>query len=405
MDKTQLFSSIEQVFELIPGNAYIKDVKGHYLVCNTQQLKLLGVTSIEALRGKTDKDLYPKHIAENFIKMDEEIIATHQEQTLQEIGIGTDGNEKIFSIKKRIFYNENRAVVGIIGIGIDITEMKKAEDKVFELDTIISQFPGQRTPLTGILGCAHLIQAQASNAEKVTEYAIDLVASGNALIASLMKNKVRQIVVKLSISDSGVGIPLEKRHEVYTRFKRLVPSYQGNYSGTGLGLSVVKQFIDDLGAEIYLSSNQSGSIFTCLIPFQAPLLTNEVDDEDQQQPQVFVPKLECFQNIPILDMARAFELMGNQDLVQEGLTLLVNGLNEELKQLKQHHRKNDWTAIRALVHKWKGGASYCGTRRLEQACLQLETYLEQNCCEEAEGFYAQLIQVAEMTKHMVRKYT
>ncbi|WP_342220410.1 ATP-binding protein [Rickettsiella endosymbiont of Miltochrista miniata] len=48
---------------------------------------------------------------------------------------------------------------------------------------------------------------------------------------------------------------------------------QGIYSGVGLGLPIIKQFLDDLQAEIYLESqSKQGSSFTCLIPFQEPLL-------------------------------------------------------------------------------------------------------------------------------------
>ncbi len=87
--------------------------------------------------------------------------------------------------------------------------------------------------------------------------------------ASLMRKKTRQLVIKLSVSDTGIGIPLARQSEVYTRFKRLTPSSQGIYPGMGLGLSVVKQFIHDLGGEIQLNSKlDQGSTFTCLIPFE-----------------------------------------------------------------------------------------------------------------------------------------
>lgn len=65
------------------------------------------------------------------------------------------------------------------------------------------------------------------------------------------------------------------------QFKRLTPSYQGIYKGAGLGLSVVKQFIDELGGEIYVDSEvRQGTTFTCLIPLKISLLDDATGVDD-----------------------------------------------------------------------------------------------------------------------------
>lgn len=93
------------------------------------------------------------------------------------------------------------------------------------------------------------------------------------LSALLAKRDDQKMVLKLIVEDSGMGIPKDKQHEIYVQFKRLTPSYQGIYKGAGLGLAVVKQFIDELNGEIYVKSElQKGTCFTCIIPLQAPLL-------------------------------------------------------------------------------------------------------------------------------------
>lgn len=105
------------------------------------------------------------------------------------------------------------------------------------------------------------------------------------LIALLAKRNQRELVLKLIIEDSGIGIPKDKQQEIYVQFKRLIPSYKGIYKGAGLGLAVVKQFIDELGGEIYLESEtRKGSRFTCLIPLQEPLLDDDfgVNDEEPE---------------------------------------------------------------------------------------------------------------------------
>ncbi len=119
--------------------------------------------------------------------------------------------------------------------------------------------------------------------DKIRLHRVALELIGNALNftdighvtinVNLAKSENRQLIIKMTVSDSGIGIPKDKQQEIYIQFKRLTPSYQGIYKGAGLGLYVVKQFIDELGGEIYVESElRKGTSFTCLIPLQEPLL-------------------------------------------------------------------------------------------------------------------------------------
>ncbi len=89
------------------------------------------------------------------------------------------------------------------------------------------------------------------------------------LIKPTPQNKgILQFIVK----DSGAGIPEEKQQYVYEQFTRLIPANKGTYKGLGLGLTIVKQFMQDLGGEIEIKSHlRKGSVFTCTIPFKLPL--------------------------------------------------------------------------------------------------------------------------------------
>lgn len=102
--------------------------------------------------------------------------------------------------------------------------------------------------------------------------------------ATMAKNENQNVVVKIVVEDSGIGIPLDKQQEVFARFKRLTPSYEGIYKGAGLGLAVIKQFIDDLEAEIYVESQLGrGSIFTCLIPLKKALVEDTFGVDTAQE--------------------------------------------------------------------------------------------------------------------------
>lgn len=138
--------------------------------------------------------------------------------------------------------------------------------------------------------------------DKIRLHRIVLELIGNALNftdrgyvtidMSLAKEEHRELIIKITVADSGIGIPKEKQQEIYLQFKRLTPSYQGIYKGSGLGLYVVKQFIDELGGEIYVDSEpRKGTIFTCLIPIQEALLddaTGVAPEEDLKKEQAYM---------------------------------------------------------------------------------------------------------------------
>ncbi|CAM4415343.1 MAG: Sensor histidine kinase RcsC [Legionella sp.] len=99
----------------------------------------------------------------------------------------------------------------------------------------------------------------------------------------LAKKQGRNFVMKLIVHDSGIGMSQENQQDIYLQFKRLTPSYQGIYNGPGLGLYVVKQFIDDLAGEIYIASElHKGTSFTCIIPLQESLLNDEQGADKEQ---------------------------------------------------------------------------------------------------------------------------
>ncbi len=81
------------------------------------------------------------------------------------------------------------------------------------------------------------------------------------------------IIIKFNVKDTGVGMPKEEQNIIFEKFSKLTPSHRGIYPGKGLGLKIVKQFLDELGGEIHVESKRNeGSTFIALIPYKLPLL-------------------------------------------------------------------------------------------------------------------------------------
>lgn len=100
-----------------------------------------------------------------------------------------------------------------------------------------------------------------SNAIKFTE-------QGSIVVSIVLLNKKNSDAeLEISVKDTGIGIPHDKQKIIFERFSRLTPSYQGIYEGAGLGLSIVKNYIEKMNGEVFVESVEGkGSTFKCIIP-------------------------------------------------------------------------------------------------------------------------------------------
>ena len=73
--------------------------------------------------------------------------------------------------------------------------------------------------------------------------------------------------MKISIEDTGIGIPEEELDYIFERFYRVEKSRSREFGGTGLGLSIVKNLIEQQGGSIQVFSEVvKGTRFEIIFP-------------------------------------------------------------------------------------------------------------------------------------------
>jgi CheY-like chemotaxis protein len=118
-----------------------------------------------------------------------------------------------------------------------------------EMDALILT---DRTKLTQIL--SNLI----SNALKFTE-------KGSIELCCMLRDNF----LEFSVSDTGIGIPMQYQDKVFNRFYQVQNSDTRLYEGTGLGLAISKAYVELMGGKIWLSSEPGkGTTFFFTIPYE-----------------------------------------------------------------------------------------------------------------------------------------
>ncbi len=76
-------------------------------------------------------------------------------------------------------------------------------------------------------------------------------------------------VLKVSVRDTGIGIPKDKMKKVFGKFTQVDTSTTREYGGTGLGLSITKALVEIMGGEIWVESDgEKGSDFVFILPLE-----------------------------------------------------------------------------------------------------------------------------------------
>jgi len=160
---------IQAIFDNSSAVIHVKDLNGHFLLVNRKFEEVVGLQSQEIL-GKTSLDLFPRN-ASVYDAGDREVIETGSASETEEI-LTTDHGNRVFLTTKSLLSNESGEPYALFGISAEITDRKKAESDLREMQTTLAHL--NRVMTVGEL--------TTSIAHEINQPLAAIVMNGNAAL-------------------------------------------------------------------------------------------------------------------------------------------------------------------------------------------------------------------------------
>ncbi len=134
---------LRALIDNLPDRIYAKDTSSRFIICNDALVRRMGKNSAEEVIGKTDLDLTNREDALEYFADEQKIINTGISLLNKEEALRFISGEQRWSLSSKIPLRNSRGeIIGIVGIGRDITDLKiaqmEAEDKNEQLRKIIA---------------------------------------------------------------------------------------------------------------------------------------------------------------------------------------------------------------------------------------------------------------------------
>jgi PAS domain S-box-containing protein len=205
--------------------------------------------------------------------------------------------------------------------------------------------------------------------------AMKFTAQGEVRVCGTLEaHRPNAVVVHFRVTDTGIGIPIDKQRIIFEPFTQVDGSTTRLYGGTGLGLTIATQLVYLMHGDIWVESAGPGTGSTfhftvCLnLPEPAepqPCLsatptTYDLASEDEAE----ASSAPVSRPVAVFDEAAFLaRVEGDTSLIRELVELFLVDAPQRLQHIEEAIHKADWQALAQAAHALKGAVgNFCATK-------------------------------------------
>lgn len=213
---------------------------------------------------------------------------------LLEMSLPADQKETVLHIK--------RTVASLAGMVNDVIEFSKIrngkiiiEKTAFNIEKVLEEILQQQLPVAREKGL--LLETQTDHKipsiligdpQHLKKVLLNIVSNGlrfteNGMVkihVSLLQKTKHAVVIQFAISDTGIGIPEDRIHDIFESFAQEDGNISRRHGGAGLGLAISKSLLQLQGGDISVKSRPGyGSVFTFHIPYGIKIRIDSLSPE------------------------------------------------------------------------------------------------------------------------------
>ncbi len=183
---------MESLMQAIPAPVFFKDKNGRYLGCNPAFETLTGSTRAQ-ITGKTVHEVWPEKYSSTYRDKDMELLETGGSQQYEFNLVDDQGKERDVVFYKSAFEGQSGKIEGLVGVILDITERKAAEEALRKSESRVRTKLNALLDPEGDIGTLHLadivdcdeIQSLMNDFHALTDIGIGILdLDGNVLVGT-----------------------------------------------------------------------------------------------------------------------------------------------------------------------------------------------------------------------------
>ncbi len=120
-----------RMLDALPTPIFVKDKAARFVYSNRKHNELVQLRGDDIV-GKTDAQIYPSHIAQDYVRTDKLVLETGTISSIEEMALARDGTQQpVLNRKVRMLARDGEPYV--VGINFSLSEVKKREDQYLAL--------------------------------------------------------------------------------------------------------------------------------------------------------------------------------------------------------------------------------------------------------------------------------